>query len=253
MKTTKLRHRLVLALISFCFWDSVQAWYLAEGWETEVYPGNPLLCAAGSLSCPGPDRSLSMNYTVTDIGSGRYEYAFVVTAVQELTGVLSEGIDVLVFGDIPRLLISGLRSLDDTSDGVLTAFEFPVGFSSPAPFGPTGSFGGGHNGNYIATRTAFDSTKIGSDRALWNPEVGDSISWTGSSSARVLPGEMFFSYDVRSLMSNSPRPASFVPAFEVVVPLPPSLLFLAAGLVTLSGSIRARNTAFRRERKKDHH
>lgn len=155
---------------------------------------------------------LRLDYAVSNLGAGSYHYDFsLVLDNHDDSWASGQGWGWFIFGD----------SADSVAGSPLTAFaidtaDFPVG-----PWTGLSSSVSGHNG---PTFTAlFDK---------WIPSaVGDTLFWSGTSSADLAQGQLLFS----TLLST---PGAVKANFEVAnrtaaVPEPPVMALLLPGLFLL--------------------
>ena len=126
-----------------------------------------LAMTAGAAATP-----LRMEYCVTDLGGGSYQYTFkLILDNNDNTWAAGQGWRWLIWGDVPSAPTN------------LTGW---VGDPSSLPVGPwTGytSSGGGHNGPTFSSVLEY-----------WVPSaVGDTLTWKGTSTADLAAGQLTFS------------------------------------------------------------
>jgi hypothetical protein len=170
-----------------------------------------LLSGGFALATP-----ISLNYAISDIGGGLYNYEFsLVLDNHDNSWISGQSWNWLIFGDAPYGSISPLTDF--------------VGDMNDLPVGTWTSYGysqGGHNGpTFIYT--------IGGDFIGWVPtSVGETLIWSGTSTANLPQGQLLFSTLVNEYGAIGAE-------FEVVnlstsvVPEPATLLLFGAGLAGL--------------------
>ncbi|WP_425039293.1 hypothetical protein [Primorskyibacter sp. S187A] len=163
-----------------------------------------LLAASTYMAAAAP---ISLEYSVTDLG-GSYQYDFTLTA-DNADGTLEAGWgwDWFVIGDATF----GAPAI--FPEGRLFFTDLPAGWDAT-------STSGGSNG---PTLGAVDGSVVG---AVWTPEEGDFVTFSGVSSELVAEGDLVWT-------SLVPRGGASSIIREVAtlapVPLPASgLLFMAA-------------------------
>lgn len=181
-------------------------------WKTCITGCAVLAVVSTASAGVGP---LSLTYDVYDIGS-TYQYDFTLTLTNgDGSWTPGQGWGWLVFGD------------QESAPSPIADF---VGDSSSMPAGPWTFFTttyGYHNGAVLGDVTEF-----------WVPTtVGDSIAWSGTSSAFVEQGAMQFS----TLLTTGGAVASNFDIATLGIPTPGALALLGlAGLFTFG---RRRRTA----------
>lgn len=156
---------------------------------------------------------LRLDYAVSDLGAGQYNYDFsLVLDNNDSSWVSGQGWSWFIFGDTAD---SGTGS--PLTDFVMDSSDYPVG-----PWTGLSASSGGHNG------PTFSGVF-----AKWIPlAVGDTLIWSGTSSADLAQGQLLFS----TLLVS---PVGTVAAdFEVAnrltsVPEPPVMVLLLMGLFVL--------------------
>jgi len=157
---------------------------------------------------------LDLSYTVTNLGTSSYDYNFTLTLDNnDSSWVAGQQFDWIIFGDAAY---PGASPLTDF-----------VGAVAPAPYSGFTNSGGGHNG------PTFYEGGPG-----WVPNaVGDTLTWSGTSSALVGQGEMRFS----TLQTNGVG-ADFQAA-TLAVPEPSTYAMMIAGLAATGFLVRRRKAA----------
>lgn len=124
-------------------------------------------------------QGLEMCYDVTDLGTGLFEYRFVIeTDAGWQPGM---GWRWLIFGDEPSVAAGG-TGVSAINDFVVYPSSFPVG-----PWEKIQGSGGGHNGPTFAKLN-------GAVLDFWIPQTADEVlEWSGTSATNVPAGEMRFS------------------------------------------------------------
>lgn len=167
---------------------------------------------AGAASAQTP---LQLEYAISDAGGGMWQYDFTLLNLNlDGSWVAGQNFDWITFGDVN----GGTSTLDD--------FVGDLGSLAGTPWADEGfSYsGGGHNG---PTLLDFNNGLIG-----WIPgSVGDSVSWSGTSSHYLGQGDLLWSNLV-----GSGNHADF--AVGILVPAPASGLML--GLAGLACARRRR-------------
>jgi len=136
-----------------------------------------MIAMASMLAMPAlaVGQSLELEYTVTDLGGGTYEYEFFLSPDDGWEPGF--GWRWFIFGDEPSVSAGG------TGMTPLTDF---VGDPASLPIGPWTFYttsGGGHNG-----------PTLGGVLDFWIPAAGDeTLTWKGTSTADLEQGELLFS------------------------------------------------------------
>ncbi len=170
---------------------------------------------------------LRLDYAVSDLGTGRYEYNFsLVLDNHDGSWASGQGWGWFIFGDTPDSAAGS-----PLTDFVIDSADLPVG-----PWTGLSTSYGGHNGPTFSDVLA-----------KWFPlAVGDALTWSGTSTADLAQGELLFSTLVT-------YPGGTVAAdFEVAnrlgsVPEPPVTALLLLGL--LVPAFRQRVVIARRNRR----
>ncbi len=144
---------------------------------TSIFTGLFILIVTLLCVVPAPATPLRLEYWVTDVGGGTFQYDFVLSLDNnDLSWKAGQGFNWIVFGDADMT--------SPLTDWLGNEADLPIG-----PFIVYGSSTGGHNG---PTLIHVDTT--GAADEGWVPaEVGDSLHWSGTSSANVPQGDLLFS------------------------------------------------------------
>lgn len=150
---------------------------------------------------------LTLDYTATDIGGGLFDYEFFLTLDNnDNTWGAGQGWGWLIFGD------------QEAAASPLTSF---IGDSGDLPIGPW-TF-------YASTSGFHNGPTLGAVTDKWVPaNVGDSLFWSGTSTANLGQGEMLWS---TLLFNGGAVGADFTVAN--LIPEPTSLSLLAFGCLAL--------------------
>jgi hypothetical protein len=143
-----------------------------------------LAAVTGTASATTP---LRLDYCVESLGGGLYQYSFTLTLDNnDGSWVAGQGWDWLTFGD-------GQGQLSALTNWTIAPGTFPLG-----PWTEMDSSSGGHNGPTFGPVT----------NAYWVPvSVGDSLSWSGTSTGFVDQPQMLFSTLVTE--GSGVHPANF--------------------------------------------
>jgi hypothetical protein len=157
---------------------------------------------------------LALNYTVTQLGGGIYDYEFsLILDNNDNSWSLGQGWNWLTFGDAlssPTPLTDFIGDPNDLPIGPWTGYTFSSGYHN----GPTFIAGG-----------------------PWVPtSVGETVYWSGTSTANLVQGELLFS----ALHSSN---GAVLPNFEIAnrigtVPVPAADWLFGSGLLGLIGVAR---------------
>ncbi len=157
---------------------------------------------------------LSMNYQITGLGGGSYQYDFnLVIDNNDGSWVPGQRWNWLIFGDA------------NSVSSPLTNWA-PI-TPSPLPQWIFTSTAGGHNGPTLIGATLGDATI---PAKFWTPTaVGQSLSWSGTASAFLGQDQMLFS---TLIVQGGAVPATFkVANFTGVVPEPSTYALLGIGIL----------------------
>jgi hypothetical protein len=151
---------------------------------------------------------LRMDYSVTDLGGGLYDYEFqLVLDNNDGTWSAGQGWRWIVFGDAPVAPSPLSNFVGDISD-------LPVG-----PYSGYGTSTGTHNGLTLESTLSY-----------WIPTgIGDFLAWSGTSNADLIQGELLFS--TLTLTLNNGVAANYEAANRIEsVPAPATLALMGLGL-----------------------
>ena len=174
---------------------------------------------------------LILEYTIEDIGGGLYDYEFLLTLDNhDGSWLAGDQWSWIVFGD----KLSDTSPLDDFSGDT---GDLPVG-----PFVKYNKVGGGHNGPALI-KGASDVT------TYWTPAaVGESLFWSGTSTAFLDTGELYWSTlvcnrtDIRVDMEVADKVAGPLQPGPEAVPEPATVTFIALGCVGVATYMRRRRS-----------
>jgi hypothetical protein len=157
---------------------------------------------------------LSLDYSVTDIGGGRYNYEFeLVLDNNDGSWSAGQGWRWFVFGD------------QYCAPSPLTNF---IGDYTDLPIGPWTNFStssGGHNG-----------PTLGYVLDYWVPtSIGDTLSWSGTSTANLAQGELLFSTIAGTLNSGVAADLEVANRLDPV-PEPATMFLFGTGIAGLAGT-----------------
>lgn len=178
--------------------------------RTQWFRHAAALTVIGLAGAASADTPLQLEYAVSDAGGGMWQYDFTLLNLNlDGSWLPGQNFDWITFGDVN----GGTSTLDDFIGDIGSLVGSPWetdGFSYSS---------GGHNG---PTLLDLDGGFVG-----WVPSsVGDSVSWSGTSSHYLGQGELLWS----SLIAGGGNGGNFDVA--ILVPAPASGLMLGlAGLV----------------------
>lgn len=139
---------------------------------------------------------LTLRYSVSDRADGTYRYVFVLTLDDPKgTWTLGDAYGWLIFGDRQ----SGKSAFED--------WNADPGSLSAGPWSLTTNTSGYYNG-----------PTLGNGRALWVPtKRGDSIAWSGVTSALLNPGELRWSCLLVNYVNPAGKPRGPIASFETAI------------------------------------
>ena len=129
---------------------------------------------------------LRMDYCVTDIGGGLFQYEITLTLDNnDSSWSAGQGFGWFIFGDIPGPGTSPIN------DFVMDPSVFPIG-----PFTQLQGSGGGHNGPTLGpvVNMVVPPPNPVFENNYWTPTaIGDTLFWRGTSATNLAAGQMLWS------------------------------------------------------------
>jgi len=165
---------------------------------------------------------LKLDYSVNDIGGGLYNYDFsLVLDNNDSSWSSGQGWRWFIFGDAPSGETTPLTNF------TMDSGDLPVG-----PWTSLNSTSGGHNGPTFSDVLDY-----------WIPlSIGETLSWSGTSTANLFQGELLFSTLAGTL--NGAIAANFEVATRVSpVPVPAAAWLFGSALLGFFGFSRRKVNA----------
>jgi hypothetical protein len=185
--------------------------------KKDLFIGLATLLFIVGVACFSQATPLTLNYSVSDLDSG-YDYEFdLVLDNNDASWTVGQGWRWLIFGDqasSPSPLTDFIGDLSDLPIGLWTSYS---------------TSGGSHNGPTLSYVLDY-----------WIPtSIGDTLSWSGTSTANLAQGELLFSTLAGTL--NGAVVANYEIANRTSVPEPATMLLFGTGIAGLLGIRRKRS------------
>jgi len=181
---------------------------------------NNTACALTLMLCTGMSNAspLDLSYSVTDLGSGIYDYDFTLTLDNNDSSWASgQGWTWLTFGAEKSVSAGG------TGVSPLTGFVGDLASFVGGPWNAFTTSSGGVNGPTLSHPTSY-----------WTPTaIGEMVMWSGTSSALLGQGQLLFN----TLLVNGPSTvkADFQVANLIATPIPAAAFMFAPALLGFMG------------------